>query len=106
MNLDIARGGIEIFSALMYKCGVSPDEAMQIYDEVSTRGSERLEERYIIVDAGMGYQIEVGCLVEVQCMSRYNCGGVIKTWSKTSESGTVGRTTYLRKTISMNQLYK
>lgn len=75
---------MRFLSILMYKRGASPDEAIQIYNEVSTRGIERLEERYIIIDTGMSYQIEGGRLVEVQCMSRCNYGDVIKTWSKTS----------------------
>lgn len=139
--------------ALMESKNLSYNEALQEYDQQVAR-LQRLEERYITYDAGMGYLVEVGCQVKVACGSGHcNYMEVIKEWSEASGSGdytwnafyvtvtiegdlddtlrfqtrgtlevavessmttgfeaagfsvsgTVGGTTYFRKTISVNQ---
>lgn len=73
--------------ALMESENLSYNRAVQEYNELLA-SSQRLEERYITYDAGMGYLIEVGCQVKVACGSGHcNFVEVIKEWSEASGSG-------------------
>lgn len=77
----------ESITALMSNKGLSYNQALQEYTAMTAR-SERLEERYITYDAGMGYIIEVGCQVKVACGSGHcNFVEVIKEWSDATGSG-------------------
>ena len=55
----------EAVSLLMEKKGYSYADALQVVDDAVTRGVT-LGERWIKYPAGMGYEIEVGCLIEVE----------------------------------------
>jgi len=77
----------ESIVALMESEDLSYNQAVLEYNELIAR-SQRLEERYITYDAGMGYLIEVGCQVKVSCGSGHcNFEEVIKEWSEASGSG-------------------
>lgn len=92
-GMDITSQGYRIVqnneavSLLMEKKGYSYADALQVVDDAVTRGVT-LGERWIKYPAGMGYEIEVGCLIEVECGSGHcNFGDVIDTWSAASGSG-------------------
>ena len=66
---------------------ISYGEAEAKYNDLRA-GVDRLEERYIQQDVGMGYIIEVGCLVQVQCgVGHCNYVVVNSTWSNVISSG-------------------
>jgi hypothetical protein len=74
-------------SLLVTKAGYSYDEAVQLCNHLEARGVS-LGERWIVYDAGMGYSIEVGCLIEIECGSGHcNFGDVIEKWSNARGSG-------------------
>lgn len=78
----------ESISVLMENKDLSYEQAAQEYSAMVAR-SERVEERYITYSAGMGYQIEIGCLVVVACGSGH-CKFVEvldDVWSEASGSG-------------------
>ena len=77
----------EAISILMEKKGYSYADAQQVVEGVLTEGVS-LGERWIKYDSGMGYTIEVGCLIEIECGSGHcNFGDVIEKWSKASGTG-------------------
>ena len=77
----------EAVEDLMEKADYSYLDAQQLVDAYSTRGVT-LGERWVKYDAGKGYTIEVGCLVEIECGSGHcNFGDIIEKWSKAAGSG-------------------
>ena len=79
----------EAAEVLIDKAGYSKSQAAEFYNEYSvSRGYVHVVERWIKYDAGMGYIIEVGCIVEQECGSGHcNYGDVLETWSEASGSG-------------------
>ena len=68
----------EAVEVLMEKADYSYLDAQQLVDAYSTRGVT-LGERWVKYDAGKGYTIEVGCLVEIECGSGHcNFGDIIE----------------------------
>lgn len=79
--------GNDAITALMQRCDLSYPEAVQKNQENLLRNI-RLEERHITVQAGAGYQVEVGCLVNVHSGGGHsNFGTVEQTWSLATGSG-------------------
>lgn len=79
--------GNDAISALMQRCDLSYSEAAQKYGEMVARNIT-LQERHVTVPAGAGYQVEVGCLVNVHCGGGHcNFGEIEKTWSLATGSG-------------------
>ena len=77
----------EAISILMEKKDYSYNDALQVVEQASTRGVS-YGERWIKYNAGMGYEIEVGCLIEIECGSGHcNFGDVIEKWSAATGSG-------------------
>ena len=76
----------ETLQILQEKVGLTPAEAIERYNEISTRGVTT-GERYITVDIGMGYAVEVGCLVEIEYNGRSNFGEILEVWSEPVGSG-------------------
>ena len=92
-TMDIVEQGYRIvqkneaISILMEKKDYSYNDAMKAVEQASTRGVS-YGERWIKYDAGMGYEIEVGCLIEIECGSGHcNFGDVIEKWSAATGSG-------------------
>lgn len=92
-SMQIVRSSSKVLNesesilALMESYNISYEQAYQQYAELRS-GFQRLEERHITYDAGMGYLIEVGCQVKVACGSGHcNFVEVIKEWSEASGSG-------------------
>ena len=86
-TMDIVEQGYRIvqkneaISILMEKKDYSYNDALKAVEQASTRGVS-YGERWIKYDAGMGYEIEVGCLIEIECGSGHcNFGDVIEKWS-------------------------
>lgn len=92
-TMDIVEQGYRIvqkneaISILMEKKDYSYNDALKAVEKASTRGVS-YGERWIKYDAGMGYEIEVGCLIEIECGSGHcNFGDVIEKWSAATGSG-------------------
>lgn len=92
-TMDIVEQGYRIvqkneaISILMEKKDYSYNDALKAVEQASTRGVS-YGERWIKYDAGMGYEIEVGCLIEIECGSGHcNFGDVIEKWSAATGSG-------------------
>ena len=92
-TMDIVEQGYrlvqknEAISILMEKKDYSYNDALKAVEQASTRGVS-YGERWIKYDAGMGYEIEVGCLIEIECGSGHcNFGDVIEKWSAATGSG-------------------
>lgn len=92
-TMDIADQGYRIvqnneaISILMEKKDYSYADALHVIEQASARGVT-LGERWIKYDAGMGYEIEVGCLIEIESGSgHFNFGDVIERWSAATGSG-------------------
>ena len=92
-TMDIVEQGYRIvqkneaISILMEKKDYSYNDALKAVEQAPTRGVS-YGERWIKYDAGMGYEIEVGCLIEIECGSGHcNFGDVIEKWSAATGSG-------------------
>ena len=78
----------ETIQLLQDKVGLSLADAVKRYNEIASDGEEIITaERWVTVDIGMEYFIEVGCLVEMECGSRCNYGEVLEKWSEAVGDG-------------------